>query len=893
MREVFTLALRAPPERRRALVHETCAADAALEQEVLALLAAHASAGDLLARPVLADRDHCVLPPGTRLGWFEILGPLGSGGGGTVYRARQLDLARDVALKVQPLQALYDARGSARTEAEVTAACHHPHLAEVFSRGESEELGLAFYAMRLIEGVSLRAVLEQLARSDTAPAESTRRAMVRICHEVSGALATLHRQGLVHRDVAPSNIMLGGHGDQPWLHPAVLIDYGLVRTLQAAATTMAMGTPGYVAPEVGATEGVDYRRADVYSLGIVLQDALFGQLPAVANDQEGGGLRRRGFAVEHVDTKLAQILARCTAADPRARFADATEIEVALADWLQSPATATQHPAAVRRLARPRAWTFGGVMALGVLLGGAHWRTVQAAQVGDLAALFFWSRLAPWSGVPTAGERSALADVRQAFAMGGNAALTCAARYVARDGRVASPLLTRFLVNAIGDEANARLLARLLYERPDASPGDVDASAGLRAALWRRLIADGGDGEVPWLLVGLAGCADPDDVPNLLAFVEGRARGSAPDEPVRLALRALRSAIVRHRRCGTTAAFLRSDLLALVARVCAVVEAAPGDKVARVHLNAERDGILAAVACLLRHVGRAPPDPRWLRSMAEVSPLVLALCLDAGQRARLAVCDGPLRDETAVSHYYALFGHGQLAAAYADSAVLELAEQAAITHAERNGLSTDFARKRFAAGATAIRRELAGEGELDPIDADSRLEIGLTPRRDPQLLTMPDRPDTSPTDSRRAIVQWTFVTAQPTRSGSGQEPRLRVARHAVDEGDPAFGYLCLPAPGISEVELTFTVPDSDSPYYVALDVHKAVRGGLPLGGDAYLEVSLDGNLLTGAIRFGGPSWPPLAPPLPRLEPGRPHCLTLRLGAQSTTTLRVYTCAIRR
>jgi serine/threonine-protein kinase len=186
----------------------------------------------------------------------------------TVYRARDLSLERDVALKVLPAEFLHDAAFAERfkQEARVAARLEHPHIVPVHGFGIKQ--GAPWMAMRLITGGSLA---DRVRRGPLAP--GTLAALLR---DVAGALDYAHDRGVVHRDVKPANVLLDEGGR------AYLADFGIARMLEGSAvvttTGMIQGTPSYMAPEQAMGEKVD-RLADVYALGVVAFECLTGRVP--------------------------------------------------------------------------------------------------------------------------------------------------------------------------------------------------------------------------------------------------------------------------------------------------------------------------------------------------------------------------------------------------------------------------------------------------------------------------------------------------------------------------------------------------------------------------------------------------------------------------------------
>jgi serine/threonine protein kinase len=228
------------------------------------------------------------------IGDFEVLGKLGAGGMGAVYRARQISLHREVALKVLPAQFIEDADSVARfqREARVAARLSHANLVRVYSAGQAE--GVHYIAMELIEGEDLGRRLKQGGRLPAPEA-------LRICAEVARGLeyAWRHAQ-LIHRDIKPANIFLAGHG-------AVKVgDLGLAKSVLGQTTGLTqtgtmMGTPHYISPEQARGDREIDFRADIYSLGCTLYHMLTGQVPY-------GGSETYTIIHQHINGPLPAIL---------------------------------------------------------------------------------------------------------------------------------------------------------------------------------------------------------------------------------------------------------------------------------------------------------------------------------------------------------------------------------------------------------------------------------------------------------------------------------------------------------------------------------------------------------------------------------------------------------
>jgi tRNA A-37 threonylcarbamoyl transferase component Bud32 len=204
---------------------------------------------------------------------LEIIELLGQGGMGAVYKARQKQLGRAVALKILPPQTGQDPAFAERfnREARSLARLNHPNIVTVYDFGHSPE-GLYFFIMEFVEGTDLRKVLSSKQLS---PAEA-----LAVVPQICAALQFAHDEGIVHRDIKPENILLDTKGR------VKIADFGLARLMNqteiAFTLTQAdqrMGTPHYMAPEqIEHPHQVDHR-ADIYSLGVVFYEMLTGELP--------------------------------------------------------------------------------------------------------------------------------------------------------------------------------------------------------------------------------------------------------------------------------------------------------------------------------------------------------------------------------------------------------------------------------------------------------------------------------------------------------------------------------------------------------------------------------------------------------------------------------------
>jgi tRNA A-37 threonylcarbamoyl transferase component Bud32 len=209
-------------------------------------------------------------PAPPRIGEYELIEPLGEGADASVYRARHVDLHDIVALKVLKTEGVdEEGLGRFQREVEIGRDIRHPNLARVYAFGEDE--GRPYIAMELVEGETLQ------ARLDGPPLMWGE--AIAIALEVCAGLSACHEAGIVHRDLKPTNIMLTRSGG------VRLLDFGIARRLdrrRLTATGAPLGTPMYVAPEQ--VRGKPDARADLYSLGVILFEAMSGQPPFDADD---------------------------------------------------------------------------------------------------------------------------------------------------------------------------------------------------------------------------------------------------------------------------------------------------------------------------------------------------------------------------------------------------------------------------------------------------------------------------------------------------------------------------------------------------------------------------------------------------------------------------------
>ena len=326
--------------------------------------------------------------PGLQLLHYRLVEHLGEGGMGVVWKAVDTTLDREVAIKILPAAFATDPERLARfeREAKVLASLNHPNVAGVYGLHHAE--GVRFLAMELVRG---RSLAEEIQRG-LAPSRT-----VELAVQIADGLAAAHRQGVVHRDLKPDNVMIDGDG-----RPKIL-DFGLAKTGLAAAaasedaptllreqtTTQQgtlMGTVAYMSPEQAQGKPVD-PRSDVFSLGIVLYEMATGRRPFVGDNTVStltAILRDAPARVTSVapsaPAPLDKIVARCLEKDPARRYADASGVR----DDLRALQTQLiSAPAAVRMPSRTTKLVLGAVAAVVVIaiaLGGVAWSRSREKQ---------------------------------------------------------------------------------------------------------------------------------------------------------------------------------------------------------------------------------------------------------------------------------------------------------------------------------------------------------------------------------------------------------------------------------------------------------------------------------------------------------------------------------
>src|SRR6202453_666642 len=268
LREIYHAALDRPSDERSSFLEQACSGDAALQREVRSLLNADAEAGSFLATAADAGLDTQMLGvagvplTGRVLGFYEVLSPLGAGGMGEGYLARDTRLGRNLAIKLLPNSHRLDSERVRRFEREARAASalNHPNIITIYDIGSCD--AGRFMVMELVEGLTLR---EMLAAG---PALAS---LAPLGGQIAKALAVAHAAGIIHRDIKPANIMVRKDGY------VKVLDFGLARLLHEAEGPrpldvtnpgQILGTVAYMSPEQARGENLG-AASDVFSLGTI------------------------------------------------------------------------------------------------------------------------------------------------------------------------------------------------------------------------------------------------------------------------------------------------------------------------------------------------------------------------------------------------------------------------------------------------------------------------------------------------------------------------------------------------------------------------------------------------------------------------------------------------
>lgn len=368
---VLEKALALAPEERSAFLDRS-SPDSALRKEVESLLS---SSDEVRSSFLESSTPHVTLAPGTRLGEYEVQKLLGSGGMGEVYRARDLRLRRDVAIKVLPKFLSTDKERLRRfeQEAQAAAALNHPNILAVFQMGTYE--GSPYLVSELLEGETLR---EEIRRGPL-PVRKVIEQAVQIAH----GLAAAHEKGIVHRDLKPENLFSTKDGR------IKILDFGLAKLKQPRAERqhssstvdghgteagMVLGTAGYMSPEQVRGKPADHR-ADIFAFGAILYELLTGRrafqkttsvdtMSAILNEEPPTVSQ----LTPNIPPALQRTVHRCLEKPPEQRFQSASDLAFALEAL--SDSTAGPMPPVLSRVGR-KSWRAGSLGLAAAVLAAA------------------------------------------------------------------------------------------------------------------------------------------------------------------------------------------------------------------------------------------------------------------------------------------------------------------------------------------------------------------------------------------------------------------------------------------------------------------------------------------------------------------------------------------
>ena len=401
--DLYHRALARKPEERAAFLIEACHGDEALREEVASLLAFEPASANLLERsPVAAVAAAATSMIDRRIGPYTIVAPLGAGGMGEVYRARDSKLGRDVAIKILPADFTADSERRARfaREARTLATLNHPHIGAIYGMEEAD--GVSALVLELVEGQTLA---DRLERGALPIAQA-----LGIARQIAEALDAAQEKGIVHRDLKPANVVLqravdGLSNDVQ----AKVLDFGLAKPMALAGTGGApqapsdsfdgtadgriLGTPAYMSPEQARGLTID-KRSDIWAFGCVLFEMLSGRRAfegATITDTLARVLDHDpDWNALPADTPapIRTLLERCLRKDPKKRLHDISDGLIEMEEGALVTASAGGRLSAATSGPRSNRdwlpWTVAAVLGMALITMAWFARRVEPTTPGDL-----------------------------------------------------------------------------------------------------------------------------------------------------------------------------------------------------------------------------------------------------------------------------------------------------------------------------------------------------------------------------------------------------------------------------------------------------------------------------------------------------------------------------
>jgi len=411
------------------------------------------------------------IPSGKIFGHYEIVSPLGAGGMGEVYLARDTQLDREVALKFLPFEIAGDQQRLKRfiQEAKAASSLHHPNIAHIYEIGDAD--GVRFIAMEYVEGKSLD---RKINRCPMKVAE-----ILQIATQAADALNEAHSKGIVHRDIKSSNIVLTSRGQ------AKVLDFGLAKILLKDASTtdtdaatqvktspgVVIGTVPYMSPEQALGQEVDHR-SDIFSLGVVLYEMATGRLPfsgSTASETISRITHEQPEAIARfnyeVPLELDRITRKCLEKDRGRRYQSASELVVDLENLKRdSQSTGSVTTSVVTK----KRWPLQRLAVIGIVL----------VAVLASAGLYFFRRSDPVKG--PIGRQS----------IGSVAVLPFVNSNGDQGSEYLSDGITESIINSLSQLPRLRVMARATvfrYKGKEVDPGNVGRDLQVDAVLTGRV----------------------------------------------------------------------------------------------------------------------------------------------------------------------------------------------------------------------------------------------------------------------------------------------------------------------------------------------------------------------------------------------------------------------